>query len=111
MRLRNAVLAAASALALALAVPASATAVGGEFRYKYRNFLGEQLGALFDPAGRACVNLPEAGRSEPAYAPNNRTNSTATVFPEFDCEGDTYYVLRPGGRAGDRLLVRSVVFS
>ncbi|MFF7098156.1 hypothetical protein ACFY9A_38115 [Streptomyces rubradiris] len=44
-------------------------------------------------------------------APKNLTDSTATVFLDADCEGDTYYTLRPGAGASDRLLLRSVVFS
>ncbi|MEV7777459.1 hypothetical protein [Kitasatospora sp. NPDC088351] len=111
MRLRNAVLAAASALALVLAVPVSADAAGGEFRYKYRNALGEQLGALFDPRSGECVKVPEATEEEAAYTPSNRTNAAATVYAGFDCRGGESYVLRPGGQAGSRLLVRSVRFS
>ncbi|MFE6867390.1 hypothetical protein ACFVFS_12565 [Kitasatospora sp. NPDC057692] len=108
MRLRNAVLAATSAIALVLAVPVSANAADGEFRYKYGS---DFTGALIDPKGGTCVDLPEATEAEPAFAPSNQTRSTATVFRDLGCAGDTYFVLRPGGRAGDRLLVRSVVFS
>ncbi|MET8700496.1 MULTISPECIES: hypothetical protein [unclassified Kitasatospora] len=108
MRLRNAVLAAISAIALVLAVPLSANAAAGEFRYKYGP---DFTGALIEPKSHACVDLPEATDEEPAFAPSNRTGSTATVFRDFGCAGDTYFVLRPGGRAGDRLLVRSVVFA
>ncbi|MER5352488.1 hypothetical protein ABT093_19425 [Kitasatospora sp. NPDC002551] len=108
MRLRNAVLAVTSAIALVLAVPVSANAADGEFRYKYG---ADFAGALVDPRSGTCIDLPEAGEDEPAYAPSNQTRSTATAFLDSGCAGDTYFVLRPGGRAGDRLLVRSVVFS
>ncbi|MFF7455514.1 hypothetical protein [Kitasatospora sp. NPDC008115] len=108
MRLRNALLAATSAIALVLAVPVSANAAGGEFRYKYG---ADFTGALIDPESRTCIDLPEATDAEPAFAPSNRTRSTATVFLDSGCAGETSYLLRPGGRAGDRLLVRSVVFS
>ncbi|MFF8773973.1 hypothetical protein [Kitasatospora sp. NPDC015120] len=108
MRLRNAVLAAVSAIMLVLAVPVSANAADGEFRYRYGS---DFTGALVDPESRACIDLPEATAEEPAYAPSNRTASTATAFLEAGCTGATSFALRPGGRAGNRLLVRSVVFS
>ncbi|MER7705835.1 hypothetical protein ABTX81_23440 [Kitasatospora sp. NPDC097605] len=108
MRLRNAVLAATSAIVLVLAVPVSANAATGEFRYRYG---ADYTGALIDPESRACIDLPEATAEEPAFAPSNRTGSTATVFLDPGCAGDTSFTLRPGGRAGNRLLVRSVVFS
>ncbi|GAA1387227.1 hypothetical protein GCM10009639_12070 [Kitasatospora putterlickiae] len=108
MRLRNALLAATSAIALVLAVPLSANAATGEFRYKYG---ADDTGALIDPKSRSCIDLPEATAAEPAFAPSNQTGSTATVFLDSGCAGDTYFALRPGGRAGNRLLVRSVVFS
>ncbi|MET7615452.1 hypothetical protein [Streptomyces sp. NPDC005408] len=47
----------------------------------------------------------------PAQAPKNRTDATATVFLDAYCDGGVYYTLRPGGGAGDRLKLRSVVFS
>ncbi|MFB6894170.1 hypothetical protein ACFCX4_33225 [Kitasatospora sp. NPDC056327] len=109
MRLRNALLAATSAIALVLAVPVPANAAAGdEFRYKYGT---GSTGSLVEPRSRECIDLPGATAEQPAYAPRNLTGSTATAFLEFGCEGDTYYALRPGGHAGDRLLVRSVVFA
>ncbi|MBO1417142.1 hypothetical protein [Streptomyces sp. FH025] len=108
MRLRNAVLAAASAVALVLAVPLSANATEGDFRYKYG--FGLRSG-LFNPPSGLCIDIPEATAEEPAFAPENLTGSTATVYLDFDCKGDVFYVMNPGKRLGDRLKLRSVVFS
>ncbi|MBV2155274.1 hypothetical protein [Kitasatospora sp. SUK 42] len=107
MRLRNAVLAAVSAVALVLAVPMSANAAQGDFRYKYG--FGHTSG-LFNPPSGPCIDIPEATEEEPAFAPENLTRSTATVFLDFDCEGE-HYVVNPGKKFSDRLKLRSVVFS
>ncbi|MFE4515352.1 hypothetical protein ACFRMQ_14315 [Kitasatospora sp. NPDC056783] len=107
MRLRNAVLAAASAIALVLAVPFSAHAAEGEFRSKYG--FGSTSGLFNPPSGR-CIDIPEATAEQPAFAPENITRSTATVYKDFDCNGESY-VLDPGKKASDRLKLRSVVFS
>ncbi|MFD0277696.1 hypothetical protein ACFVHB_27815 [Kitasatospora sp. NPDC127111] len=108
MRLRNATIAAASAVALVLAVPTSANAAVGEFLYK----VGPGVPAgIADPESRTCINLFGATEEHPAFAPSNLTTSTATVFLDFDCSGDTYYVMNPGKVLGDRLKLRSVVFS
>ncbi|MFC9330105.1 hypothetical protein [Kitasatospora sp. NPDC057015] len=111
MRLRNAAIAAASAVTLVLAVPGSATASFGEFRYTYRDAGDQRSGRLVGPPSGVCVNLPEASDEEPAYAPGNRTVSTATAFLDFDCAGERSHVLRPGAGAPERLAVRSVIFS
>lgn len=114
MRLRNAAVAAASALALALALPGSAMAATGEFRYTYTDSDGyQEPGLLFFPPSGECINVPGADSDDvdPAYAPKNGTRSTATVFLQADCNGDTYFSLKPGGGAGERLKFRSVVFS
>ncbi|MFJ9773664.1 hypothetical protein ACIRVF_20870 [Kitasatospora sp. NPDC101157] len=108
MRLRNAVLAAASAVALVVAVPTSANAAVGDFLYK----VGPGVPAgIADPQSGKCINLFGATEKDPAFAPENLTSSTATVFLNFDCSGDTYYVMNPGKILGDRLKLRSVVFS
>ncbi|KJS57329.1 hypothetical protein VM98_01330 [Streptomyces rubellomurinus subsp. indigoferus] len=108
MRLRNAVLAATSAVALVLAVPVQANAATGDFLYK----VGPGVPAgIADPESRHCINLFGATEDDPAFAPENFTNSTATVFLDFDCGGDVFYVMNPGKRLGDRLKLRSVVFS
>ncbi|MFD8750787.1 hypothetical protein ACFV0O_07385 [Kitasatospora sp. NPDC059577] len=107
MRLRNAVLAAVSAAALALAVPTSANAATGDFLYKVGP--GVPTG-IFDPQSGVCIDVPDIG-TEPAFAPENLTTSTATVFLEEHCDGDVFYVMNPGKRLGDRLKFRSVVFS
>ncbi|MEV7021343.1 hypothetical protein [Kitasatospora sp. NPDC093558] len=109
MRLRNAVLASASALALVLAVPASANAATGDFLYKVGPLPGIPTG-IFDPQSRVCIDLPDTG-FEPGYAPENFTTSTATVFLEAHCDGDVFYVMNPGKKLGDRLKLRSVIFS
>ncbi|MFH9352860.1 hypothetical protein [Kitasatospora sp. NPDC017646] len=108
MRLRNAALAVASAVALVLAVPMSANAAVGDFLYK----VGPGVPAgLADPESGKCINLFGATEKDPAFAPKNLTTSTATVFLDFDCGGDTFYVMNPGKVLGDRLKLRSVVFS
>ncbi|MFF8998230.1 hypothetical protein [Streptomyces achromogenes] len=106
--------AACSALVLLLTAPGAASAATGQFRYTYTTDEGyDAVGFLRDPAGGRCVNLPTpaAGPGTVSRAPKNLTDSTATVFLDADCEGDAYYVLRPGAGASDRLLLRSVVFS
>ncbi|MET9403491.1 hypothetical protein [Kitasatospora sp. NPDC002965] len=111
MRLRNAVLAATSAVALVLAVPVSANAADGVFRYTYRDGGADQRGELVDPPSGTCIDLPGATEADPAFAPVNRTGGSAVEFLEFGCRGDIYYTLKPGGSAGRRLHVRSVLFS
>ncbi|MFF0217360.1 hypothetical protein [Streptomyces vinaceus] len=108
MRLRNATIAALGALTLLLAVPNSASAATGEFRYQFGTGAD---GSLLDPESGVCINLPEASETETARAPQNLTTSTATVFLELDCDGDTYFTMPPGKKLGDRLQLRSVVFS
>ncbi|MFF3305473.1 hypothetical protein [Streptomyces sp. NPDC002908] len=114
MRFRSALAASAGALALLLATPGPASAAAGQFRYTYTTSDGyEAVGFMNYPDSGSCINIQKPG-SEPglaAYAPQNRTDATATVFLEGDCEGDAFYTLRPGAGASDRLLVRSVVFS
>ncbi|MFJ9609480.1 hypothetical protein ACIRS1_24390 [Kitasatospora sp. NPDC101176] len=108
MRLRNAVLALASAATLVLAIPTSANAAIGDFLYS----VGPGVPAgLADPESGKCLNLFGATENDPAFAPKNLTASTATVFLDFDCSGDTFYVMNPGKILGNRLKLRSVVFS
>jgi hypothetical protein len=108
MRPRTTVAAAAGALLLGLSVPSSAFAADGRFEYSFGP--GFHAG-LDDPGSGECIELPEAAAEDPAYAPANRTDSTATVFLDAGCEGDTYYVVTPGQKFGDRLKLRSVIFS
>ncbi|MEW2413727.1 hypothetical protein AB0953_08390 [Streptomyces sp. NPDC046866] len=114
MRLRNAAIAAFGALTLALTIPASASAAMGDFFYLYSGLDGRpQVGVLENPVSEECFTLPEVAdpnASSPAHTPRNLTDSTAVVFTEPDCTGASYS-LRPGGRASERLLLRSVVFS
>lgn len=114
LRLRQTAAAAAASLALLLTLPGSAHAAVGEFRYTYYDDLGNRTaGVLVDPDSRTCVTLPEVAdpdTTEPAFAPQNLTGSTVTMFTGPDCDGD-YYSLRPGGKASDRLKLRSALFS
>ncbi|MEU9987817.1 hypothetical protein AB0E10_13640 [Streptomyces sp. NPDC048045] len=108
MRLRHSVAAALGALALVVTLPTSASAATGDFLYK----VGPGVPAgIADPESGRCINLFGATEQDPAFAPENFTTSTATVFLDFDCNGDTFYVMNPGKRLGDRLKLRSVVFS
>ncbi|MBD0674737.1 hypothetical protein [Streptomyces sp. CBMA156] len=108
MRLRNAVLAAASAIALVLAVPFSANAAEGDFLYKVGPGV---LTGLADPKSGECVDLPWTTEVAPGFAPENLTRSTATVFLASGCAGDVFYDMTPGKKLGDRLKLRSVLFS
>ncbi|GAB2743209.1 hypothetical protein [Kitasatospora kifunensis] len=110
MRLRNTAVAALGALTLLIAVPSSAHAATGDFLYKVGRLPGVPSG-LADPQSGVCINLDGATEADPAFAPDNFTTSTATVFLDFDCNGDVYRVMNPGQRLGDRLKFRSVVFS
>ncbi|NML51732.1 hypothetical protein HHL19_22515 [Streptomyces sp. R302] len=114
MRLRSALASAAGAALLLITVPGSASAAEGQFRYTYRTADGyEAVGFLNNPESGTCIDIQGPG-SEPgsaAYAPKNRTDATAVVFLKANCEGEAFYILRPGGGASERLLVRSVAFS
>ncbi|MFD7449717.1 hypothetical protein [Kitasatospora sp. NPDC059827] len=111
MRLRNAVLAVASAAALVLAVPMSADAATGDFLYKVGKHSAGTPAGMYDPESGKCIDVFGATEADPAFAPENFTTSTATVFLEAECNGDVYFVMNPGKRLGDRLKFRSVVFS
>ncbi|MEW9513878.1 hypothetical protein [Streptomyces bacillaris] len=108
MRLRPVLAAAAGALLITVSVPNSASAATGEFRYR-----GPLLGShtLLDPSSRECINIPQATNLLPAQSPQNFTTSTATIFLDFDCDGDTFTVLNPGQSGGILVKFRSVVFS
>lgn len=114
MRLRTSVAATVGALALVIALPASAGAAEGDFTYQHLDGTGAaQTSVLLDPQSRECITLPEVEneRTAPAHSPRNNTDATATVFTGVDCEGE-HFSLRPnGGKASERLKVRSVVFS
>lgn len=114
MRLRSALSVAVGAGVLVVALPTLASAATGEFSYQYEDHHGQrQTAVLADPESRRCITLPHVGNewTRPADSPHNRTDATATVFTGRDCDGE-WYTLRPfGGRAGERLKLRSVVFS
>ncbi|MER7825004.1 hypothetical protein BCL76_107265 [Streptomyces sp. CG 926] len=115
MRLRHAAVAAFGAFTLLLTIPTSASAAEGQFQYTVTGLDGTPLRVVLDdPPGEECITLPEVadpGASSPAHSPRNRTDATATVFTEPDCEGD-HFTLRPRtGYGSERLKLRSVVFS
>ncbi|POG44001.1 hypothetical protein BV881_29125 [Streptomyces sp. ZL-24] len=108
MRLRPVLAVAAGALLITMSVPNSASAATGEFQYR-----GPLLGShtLIDPPDQECINIGEATNLLPAQSPRNLTTSTATIFLDFDCDGDTFTVLNPGQSGGILVKFRSVVFS
>ncbi|WP_327136281.1 hypothetical protein OG311_40380 (plasmid) [Streptomyces sp. NBC_01343] len=108
MRRRHALAAAAGALLITVSVPNSASAAVGDFEYR-----GPLLGShtLNDPPNRECINIEQATNLLPAQSPKNFTTSTATIFLDFDCNGDTFSVLQPGQTGGPLVKFRSVVFS
>jgi hypothetical protein len=108
VRFRQTAAAALGALALLIAVPNSAYAASGSFEYRFGPGIPT---ALHDPESGRCINLYGATPDDPAFAPKNFTDATATVFLDFGCEGNTYRVMPPGTQLGDRLKLRSVVFS
>ncbi|MBB5076364.1 hypothetical protein [Nonomuraea endophytica] len=115
MRLRQAAVALAVVLTAMSTAPAPAFAAEGEFSYTFVGLDGTpQRATLSDPESWECITLPEVAdpdASQPAHSPRNRTTSTATVFTGPECDGD-YFTLRPVvGRGGERLKLRSVVFS
>jgi hypothetical protein len=113
MRLRSTLAAALGAATLVLTLSTSAQAAEGHFTYVFHDWHGgPQVGVLDHPRSRECITLPET-RDEfapPADSPRNDTDATAVVFTGVDCTGD-YFTLRPGGRASERLKLRSVLFS
>jgi hypothetical protein len=76
----------------------------GTFQYRLHD---RSVHELDHPSPNQCFNIPETDAQWPANSPVNHLDGTATVFLDFDCEGDTYYVLSPG----KKLKFRSVVFS
>ncbi|MEU8693277.1 hypothetical protein [Streptomyces sp. NPDC048665] len=111
MRLRTALACAVGSLALIVTLPTSAFAATGSFQYSYTGLDGARHAeTLTDPPSGECLDLPGTA-GEPGFAPKNRTDATAVVFLDPHCEGDTYYVMNPGKVLGDRLKLRSVIFS
>ncbi|MFG2623097.1 hypothetical protein ACGFXC_36350 [Streptomyces sp. NPDC048507] len=108
MRFRNAAVPALGALALLVAVPNVAQAADGEFKYRTTLVVPH---TIVDPSSGVCINLGEATELLAARAPQNLTNATATIFPSFDCDGDDYIVMLPGKTLGERVKLRSVLFS
>ncbi|MEU3435463.1 hypothetical protein [Streptomyces sp. NPDC006863] len=108
MRLRHALAVTAGALLITVSVPNSASAAVGEFQYR-----GPLLGShtLDNPPNLECINIEQATNLLPAQSPRNLTTSTATVFLDFDCDGDTFTVLNPGQTGGILVKFRSVVFN
>jgi hypothetical protein len=109
MRVSSVFVAAASASLLFLAVPGSASAADGHFEYTYVDQDGERHRTeLTDPPSTECVDLPHL-TGHPAYDVDNETGSTAILFEDAGCEGESH-PLPPGASASNRLLVRSVLF-
>lgn len=114
MRIRTALLVVASVCSFGVAVPAVASASEGEFTYRYYDEDGFiQIGELVDPPSGVCLNIPEVidFYEVHAFRPHNITDSSVTMFKHGNCEGDAFYTLKPGGKASELLLLRSVVFS
>lgn len=80
----------------------------GDFSYKSAEGVSHELS---DPDSERCINVLGATPLAPAHSPHNLVDKAATVFLDFDCEGDTYYVMKPGAKLGERLKFRSVVFA
>lgn len=115
MRLRSSVAAAVGSLALVLSVPGSASAVDsahGTFQYRYGSVDAPHFGSLIDPDTRVCINLPEVTdvNYDPAFHPENQTDSTATAWTGPDCTGD-YNSINPYKSRNDGFKLRSVLFS
>ncbi|MCX4683597.1 hypothetical protein [Kitasatospora purpeofusca] len=108
MRLHRTLGTTVGALLLALAVPNSAHSTTGDFLYKTST--GEKAG-ISDQTSSVCINLPATTEEAPGNSPENYTVSTATVFLEADCEGDTYTAMEPGAKLGEDTKIRSVIFS
>ncbi|GAA1959443.1 hypothetical protein [Kitasatospora viridis] len=108
MRMRQAAVTAVGALALLLSAPTPAIAASGDFLYKTSS---GQEATLADPQSGVCINLDGTSEQDPGHSPRNFTDATATVFLDTDCNGDVYYVMNPGKKLGDRLKLRSVIFS
>ncbi|GJJ76808.1 hypothetical protein EMPS_09167 [Entomortierella parvispora] len=104
MRARSGIL---SVVGFAIFNALCAAATTGTFTYQTDE--GE-LKTLVDPESGKCINLPDTTES-PGHSPSNDTPATAIVFLEEHCDGDVYYVLGPSKKAGERLKVRSVIFS
>ncbi|MER5865927.1 hypothetical protein [Kitasatospora sp. NPDC002040] len=73
--------------------------------------MGSRSNVLADPDNRVCINVDGATPLEPAMAPQNFTDSTATDFAEFDCEGDICTVANPGKKLSILTRFRSVILS
>ncbi|MFJ3636074.1 hypothetical protein [Streptomyces sp. NPDC090112] len=110
--LRRSVAAAAAAVGLMLATATPSHAAIGEFRYTVVDLQNLQVQKeLLDPPSVECINLDIPASNLPALLGRNLTDSTATLFNEADCDGDTYWVVNPGGRSPALARFRSVVFN
>ncbi|MET9398464.1 hypothetical protein [Kitasatospora sp. NPDC002965] len=108
MRLRQAAVTTVGVLTLLLSIPTPASAASGAFEYQHGRGLP---GLLVNPQSAECINIPGATEDDPAFAPWNLTTSTAVAFLEADCAGDVFRTMVPGTRLGNRLHLRSVLFS
>lgn len=114
MRIRHSVAASLGALALVLTLSAPADAATGTFVYTYSGLDGSaQTATLENPPSGECITLPEVAdpsSSSPAHSPLNRTDTTAVVFTDPGCEGDSFRLRPIGGHGSERLKLRSVLF-
>ncbi|GAA4837567.1 hypothetical protein [Kitasatospora terrestris] len=108
MRLRTSLAALGGAVLLVICTPTSSYAATGDFLYKVGPGV---LAGIADPASGTCIDLPFTTEEHPGFAPENFTDATATVFLDSGCDGDVFYVMNPGKKLGDRLELRSVIFS
>ncbi|MDH6133936.1 hypothetical protein P3T37_003335 [Kitasatospora sp. MAA4] len=115
MRLRNSVVATLGAIGLVLSIPGSASAAAsahGSFIYRYGSVDAPHISTLIDPDSRVCINLPEVTdlAYDPAFHPENQTDSTATAWTGLNCTGD-YNSINPYKSRNNSFKLRSVIFS
>lgn len=111
MRLRTALAAATAAFALVLSAAGSSSAATGEFRYVTLDLNNVQIQHVLDnPMSGECIDL-EGTANLPALLGRNFTTSTATVFQDASCDGDTFWTVSPFNSTPVTARFRSVVFS
>lgn len=115
MRLRSSIVATLGAVGLVLSIPGAASAADsarGDFVYRYGSPDAPHIGNLRDPETRVCINLPEVTdlNYDPAFHPENQTDSTATAWTGPDCTGD-YNSINPYKSRNVSFKLRSVIFS
>ncbi|MFD7084940.1 hypothetical protein [Streptomyces sp. NPDC059918] len=95
MRLRTPIAAATLTLTLALTNATPSSAAVGEFEYSALNLNNTEIrDTLHDPDSGECITLP-AVLNTPAFRARNRTNQTATLYQNADCEDGTTWTIPP----------------